>query len=60
MYKKIKETIPCFEKYSKKLLDEGIVTQEHIDDIKKRYTAELEESYKNSRDMKLNLNEWTP
>ncbi len=45
MYRKIKSTKTALEKYSKKLSDGGVVTQDEIKDVKGKYENILEDAY---------------
>lgn len=49
MYTKIRKQVPVMDLYSKKLLDEGIVDQAEIDDVKTKYENILQDAYKNSK-----------
>lgn len=49
MYTKIKKQVPVMDQYSKKLLDEGIVNQDEIDDVKNKYEEILQNAYKNAK-----------
>jgi len=49
MYTKIRKQVPVMDQYSKKLLDEGIVDQEEIDDVKTKYENILQDAYKNAK-----------
>lgn len=45
MYRKIKQTKPSLEKYSDKLIAEGVVTPEEVKDVKEKYERICEEAY---------------
>jgi len=49
MYTKIRKQVPVMDQYSKKLLDEGIVDQAEIDDVKTKYETVLQDAYKNAK-----------
>lgn len=49
MYTKIRKQVPVMDQYSKKLLDEGIVDQAEIDDVKTKYENILQDAYKNAK-----------
>lgn len=49
MYTKIRKQVPVMDQYSKKLLDEGIVDQAEIDDVKTKYENVLQDAYKNAK-----------
>ncbi|XP_074102446.1 oxoglutarate dehydrogenase Nc73EF isoform X1 [Cotesia typhae] len=49
MYRKIKNTPPGLDIYSKKLIDEGVVTPEEVKDVKEKYEKICEEAYTNAR-----------
>ncbi|XP_057325102.1 2-oxoglutarate dehydrogenase complex component E1 isoform X5 [Microplitis mediator] len=49
MYRKIKNTPPGLDIYSKKLIDEGVVTPEEVKDVKEKYEKICEEAYSNAR-----------
>lgn len=49
MYTKIRKQVPVMDQYSKKLLDEGIVDQAEIDDVKTKYETILQDAYKNAK-----------
>ena len=56
MYTKIRKQVPVMDQYSKKLLDEGIVDQAEIDDVKTKYENILLDAYKNAKESKTYLN----
>lgn len=49
MYTMIRKQVPVMDQYSKKLLDEGIVDQAEIDDVKTKYENILQDAYKNAK-----------
>ncbi|XP_069692670.1 2-oxoglutarate dehydrogenase complex component E1 isoform X5 [Periplaneta americana] len=49
MYRKIKKTPSALDKYSDKLIKEGVVTPEEVKDVKDKYEKICEESYINAR-----------
>ncbi|XP_011300393.1 2-oxoglutarate dehydrogenase, mitochondrial-like isoform X2 [Fopius arisanus] len=49
MYRKIRNTAPVLDIYSKKLTDEGVVTQEEVKDVKDKYEKICEEAYSGAR-----------
>lgn len=49
MYTKIRKQVPVMDQYSKKMLDEGIVDQAEIDDVKTKYENVLQDAYKNAK-----------
>lgn len=49
MYSRIRKQVPVMDQYSKKLLDEGIVDQAEILDVKSKYENILQDAYKNSK-----------
>ncbi|KAL1457627.1 hypothetical protein WDU94_007835 [Cyamophila willieti] len=49
MYEKIKKTPPIFEKYTQKLLNEGVITQEMVNQEVEAYQQKLEAEYDRSR-----------
>ncbi|XP_034950533.1 2-oxoglutarate dehydrogenase, mitochondrial isoform X1 [Chelonus insularis] len=49
MYRKIRNTPPGLDIYSKKLIDEGVVTPEEVKDVKDKYEKICEEAYTNAR-----------
>ncbi|XP_017882185.1 2-oxoglutarate dehydrogenase, mitochondrial isoform X3 [Ceratina calcarata] len=49
MYRKIKNTPPALDKYSKSLIDDGVVTLEEVKDVKDKYEKICEEAYVNAR-----------
>ena len=58
MYKIIDKTPPVYKKYAQKLLDEGVITQEQIDEIEGSYNTVLEEAYQKSRTAKFDHAKW--
>lgn len=56
MYTKIRKQVPVMDQYSKKLLDEGIVDQAEIDDVKTKYENILQDAYKNAKKETLYFN----
>uniref|UniRef100_A0A6G1SB52 2-oxoglutarate dehydrogenase, mitochondrial n=1 Tax=Aceria tosichella TaxID=561515 RepID=A0A6G1SB52_9ACAR len=56
MYTKIRKQVPVMDQYSKKLLDEGIVDQAEIDDVKTKYENILLDAYKNAKETKTYFN----
>ncbi|CAK9817401.1 2-oxoglutarate dehydrogenase complex component E1 [Anthophora plagiata] len=49
MYRKIKNTLPVLDKYSKSLISDGVVTVEEVKDVKDKYEKICEEAYTNAR-----------
>ncbi|KAK7868345.1 hypothetical protein R5R35_013643 [Gryllus longicercus] len=49
MYRKIKTTPHVLDKYSKRLIEEGVVTTEEVKDVRDKYEKICEESYLNAR-----------
>lgn len=49
MYSIIKKTPNVLEKYASKLVQEGVVTEEEVKDVKERYDKICEEAYSNAR-----------
>ncbi|XP_023025449.2 2-oxoglutarate dehydrogenase complex component E1 isoform X4 [Leptinotarsa decemlineata] len=49
MYRKIRSTKPCLEKYSDQLINEGIVTEDEVKDVKDKYDKVCEEAFEQSR-----------
>ena len=49
MYTKIRKQVPVMDQYSKKLLDEGIVDQAEIDDVKTKYENILQDAFNNAK-----------
>ena len=58
MYEKIDKTPPVFIKYSDKLIAQGIVTKEQVDNLMKTHEENLELAYQKSRKMDYNLKDW--
>ncbi|TPX64684.1 oxoglutarate dehydrogenase (succinyl-transferring) [Spizellomyces sp. 'palustris'] len=58
MYQRIAGMTPVLDKYIQQLLAEGSVTQEEVDEMKKRVWGILEENYVASRDYKASSKEW--
>ncbi|KAG9509638.1 2-oxoglutarate dehydrogenase-like, mitochondrial, partial [Fragariocoptes setiger] len=56
MYTKIRKQVPVMDKYSNKLLEEGIVSQDEIDDVKSKYENILQDAYKNAEQDKTFFN----
>lgn len=48
MYTKIRKQATLLDIYSRKLLDEGVVTEKEIEEEKERYESILSEAYKNA------------
>lgn len=51
MYNIVASHPPVFEKYSKKLIDEGVVDSAFVDDLKKSVSADFTEQYKASQEV---------
>lgn len=49
MYKTIKKTPPALDKYSTKLIEEQVVTEDQVKDVKEKYDKICEEAYINAR-----------
>ncbi|XP_023245263.1 2-oxoglutarate dehydrogenase, mitochondrial isoform X2 [Copidosoma floridanum] len=49
MYRKIKETPPALELYSKKLVEEGVVTQDEVKAVNEKYEKICEEAYNQAK-----------
>ncbi|XP_063975177.1 2-oxoglutarate dehydrogenase complex component E1 isoform X2 [Diachasmimorpha longicaudata] len=49
MYRKIRNTPPVLDIYSKKLIDESVVTPEEVKDVKDKYEKICEEAYSGAR-----------
>uniref|UniRef100_A0A8D8L8Q2 2-oxoglutarate dehydrogenase complex component E1 n=1 Tax=Cacopsylla melanoneura TaxID=428564 RepID=A0A8D8L8Q2_9HEMI len=49
MYKIIKNTKPCLDKYADKLISEGVCTPEEVKDVKDKYDKICEDAYTNAR-----------
>ncbi|XP_056632148.1 2-oxoglutarate dehydrogenase complex component E1 isoform X5 [Diorhabda carinulata] len=49
MYRKIKQTKPCLDKYAEHLTNEGIVTEEEVKDVKAKYEKICEEAFDRAR-----------
>ncbi|CAD8094539.1 unnamed protein product [Paramecium sonneborni] len=60
MYEKIDKAPPVFIKYSEKLIAQGIVTKEQVDQLMKTHENNLELAYQKSRQMDYNLKDWQP
>ena len=58
MYKIIGETKPVYKKYSEKLLKEGLLTEEMIQQAERRHTAVYERAYELSRSGKFDREKW--
>ncbi|XP_019874477.2 2-oxoglutarate dehydrogenase complex component E1 isoform X3 [Aethina tumida] len=49
MYRKIKSTKPCLDKYSEQLIQEGVVTEEDVKQVKEKYDKICEEAFERAR-----------
>ncbi|XP_078040415.1 oxoglutarate dehydrogenase Nc73EF isoform X3 [Augochlora pura] len=49
MYRKIKSTPPALDKYAKSLINDGVVTEEEVKDVKDKYEKICEEAYTNAK-----------
>ncbi|XP_076329373.1 oxoglutarate dehydrogenase Nc73EF isoform X2 [Tachypleus tridentatus] len=59
MYTKIRKQIPVLDQYTKKLVDEGVVTEKEIEEEKERYESILQEAYTNAqRESKTYNKDW--
>ena len=58
MYKIIESMPPIYEKYTKKLLDEGILNNEHVKDKVASFNKILEEALVKSKSEKFDANQW--
>ncbi|EAR96872.1 oxoglutarate dehydrogenase (succinyl-transferring), E1 component (macronuclear) [Tetrahymena thermophila SB210] len=58
MYSKIEKMTPVYQKYSKRLLDEGVITQAEIEELEKHYTQALTRSYMTSKEESFNVADW--
>jgi 2-oxoglutarate dehydrogenase E1 component len=58
MYKKIAKHPYVMEIYRKQLIDEGVITQQFAKETEKQIWDSLEESYKKSKTLKFNMEQW--
>ncbi|XP_071653270.1 2-oxoglutarate dehydrogenase complex component E1 isoform X5 [Temnothorax longispinosus] len=49
MYRKIKNTLSALDKYANSLIENSVVTQEEVKDVKDKYEKICEEAYNNAR-----------
>ena len=49
MYKLIGETVPVYDKYANKLIEEGVMTREEKIEIENKYNNNLKASFDKSR-----------
>ena len=59
MYKKIRGMRNVLEKYSARLLEEGVVTKEEVDDVRNKYEKICEEAYgKAQKETQIRYKDW--
>ena len=58
MYQIINKTKPVSEKYSDRLVNEGVVTKEEIQEYVDKYNKRLELAYEKSRNQKFEQENW--
>jgi len=58
MYKKIKDQVSTLEKYGKKLIKEGTLTEQDFEEQKKDYQKKLDEEFEASKNYKSNEYDW--
>jgi 2-oxoglutarate dehydrogenase E1 component len=58
MYKKIKQHPSVIELYSKRLIEEGVITQDGIDEMKVQFRSHLDSEFKESDGFKPNKADW--
>ncbi|HEX5599385.1 MAG TPA: 2-oxoglutarate dehydrogenase E1 component, partial [Hyphomicrobiaceae bacterium] len=58
MYKAIKSHPTTLELYSKRLIEEGVVTAEEVEEARARFRAKLEEEYKAAETYRPNKADW--
>ena len=58
MYKKIRSHPTTLEIYSKRLIDEGVVTSAEVDEMRDRFRAHLDEEFKASDAFRPNKADW--
>ena len=58
MYQIIAKTKPVYEKYAERLLNEGVVTKEYLQQEVEKYNKRLEVAYENSRAQKFEQEKW--
>ncbi len=60
MYRTIEKTLPVFEKYSKRLIEEGVIDVQYKEELIKKYFNEFDKAYENSRNHVFNRKDWIP
>ena len=60
MYKTIEKTLPVFEKYSRKLIADGVIDEKYKQDLIKKYFSDFDKAYENSRNHVFNRYDWIP
>ena len=59
MYSRIKQMKNVMEKYSAKLIDEGVVTKEEVEDVRNKYEKICEEAYvKAQKETQIRYKDW--
>lgn len=59
MYSKIKKMKNVVEKYSAKLIEEGVVTKEEVEDVRNKYEKICEEAYvKAQKETQIRYKDW--
>jgi 2-oxoglutarate dehydrogenase E1 component len=59
MYSKIRKMKSVMEKYSAKLIEEGTVTKEEVDDVRNKYEKICEEAYvKAQKETQIRYKDW--
>lgn len=58
MYKVIDTHKPISQLYAEKLISEGVVTQEHVNNLKAQYEARMVEAFNNSQHETFKIKEW--
>ncbi|MBD3408637.1 MAG: multifunctional oxoglutarate decarboxylase/oxoglutarate dehydrogenase thiamine pyrophosphate-binding subunit/dihydrolipoyllysine-residue succinyltransferase subunit [Ignavibacteriales bacterium] len=60
MYRKIKEHPSALQLYAERLIEEGTITREEYEELKKEYTARLDKAYDEVREKKADFEPETP
>lgn len=58
MYNSIKQQKSSFQKYAERLLEEGAVSNDEIDQVKKKVRSVLERSFEQAKDFKPKTSDW--
>lgn len=58
MYAKIEKMVPVYQKYTNKLLADGVITKEQKEALEKHHTDQLTHAYMTSKEESFDILDW--